>query len=72
MSNKTKTDLELFNPSDVEFSFPYSKRHDEVFIKLKATEGKMNLMKTYLALVMLVEKLESDLGILEQASEEEH
>lgn len=72
MPRKPKTDLELFDPSDVEWEVLPQKRRDQVTIRLTATEGSMNLMKTYLALVMICEKVELQLGILEMASDVEH
>lgn len=66
-SGKSKSDQELFDPSDVNVEFPPTRRRDEVLIRLKAQEGAMNLMKTYLALKIICEKIEGQLNILGEA-----
>lgn len=64
-------DAELFDPSDITWEIAPSKRNDRVTIVLKS-EGSFNLMKIYLGLKMIAEKIELELNILEQASDEEH
>ncbi len=63
------TDAEQFDPSDVTWEIVDSKRTDQITIVLKS-EGKFNLMKTYLALKMICEKIEMELNILEDAEGE--
>lgn len=63
-------DADLFDPSDVTWEVVETKRRDKINILLTSTEGSMNLMKTYLALKLLTEKLEVQLGIMERAKGE--
>lgn len=72
MSRKNKTDLELFDPSDVTWEVLPSKRRDEVLLRLKCTEGTMNVMKTYSSLLMIIEKMELELGIISECSDTVH
>ncbi len=62
-------DYDLFDCTDVTWEIEDSKRTDQIKIILKS-EGKFNLMKTYLALKMICEKIERELNILEDAEGE--
>ncbi len=59
----------LFDCSDVTWEIEDTKRNDQIKIILKS-EGRFNLMKTYLSLKMLCEKIELELNIMEQAEGE--
>lgn len=59
-------DHELFDCADVTWEIEDSKRSDQIKIILKS-EGTFNLMKTYLALKMICEKIEFELNILGDA-----
>lgn len=56
----------LFDCSDVTWEVEDTKRRDQIKIILK-TEGTFNLVKTYLALKMITEKIEMQLNILDEA-----
>jgi hypothetical protein len=62
-------DVDKFDPSDVTWEIEETKRRDVVKIVLR-TETSFNLMKTYLALKMMCEKIEVQLGIMEKAEGE--
>lgn len=62
-------DADLFDCSDVTWEVEDSKRSDQVKIILKS-ETKFNLLKTYLALKMITEKIELELNILDEAEGE--
>lgn len=62
-------DSDLFDCSDVTWEVLESKRSDKVTIVLKS-EGTFNLMKTYLALKMITEKIELELNIMDEAEGE--
>lgn len=64
-----RMDAELFDASDVTWEIAPSKRNDRVTIVLKS-ETSFNLMKIYLAIKMMSEKIETELNILEQADGE--
>lgn len=59
-------DADLFDCNDVTWEVLESKRNDRVTIVLKS-EGTFNLMKTYLALKMITEKIELELNIMDEA-----
>lgn len=63
------SDLELFDCSDVTWEIEDSKRSDQIKIILK-TEGRFNLLKTYLSLKMITEKIELELNIMDTAKGE--
>jgi hypothetical protein len=65
-----KRDLELFDAGDVTWEIEETKRRDQIKIIL-STETSFNLMKTYLSLKMICEKIEVQLGIMEE-TEGEH
>lgn len=65
-------DAGVFDTSDVTWEIVETKRRDKVNIQLTCTEGSMSVVKTYLALKMICEKIETELNILDQASDEEH
>ncbi len=62
-------DTDLFDCADVTWEIEETKRADQIKIILRS-EGTFNLMKTYLALKMITEKIESQLNILEEAEGE--
>lgn len=62
-------DTDLFDPSDVTWEILDSRRTDQITIILKS-EGRFNLMKIYLALKMITEKIELELNIMEDAEGE--
>jgi hypothetical protein len=71
----TKKDLEaqaldMYDASDVTWEIKETKRADKVHIIL-STEGRFNLIKTYLGLKLLVEKIETQIGVMEE-TEGEH
>lgn len=61
-------DADLFDCSDVTWEVIKSKRRDQVTIVLK-TEGSFSIMKTYLALQMICEKIEKEMHIMEAEGE---
>lgn len=63
---RKRTDLDIFDCSDVTWEIEPSKRRGEVRILLKAEE-QFNLMKIYLSLLMMAEKIELELNIFEEA-----
>lgn len=62
-------DSDLFDCNDVTWEVVESKRNDRVTIVLKS-EGNFNLMKTYLALKMITEKIELELNIMDETDGE--
>lgn len=69
MADQDLTDQELFDTSDVTWEVVKSKRRDQITLILK-TEGSFSIMKTYLALQMICEKIELEMNIMK--SEGEH
>lgn len=65
----TSWEADLFDCSDVTWEVEDSKRSDQIKIILK-TEGTFNLIKTYLALKMICEKIEGQLHIMDEAEGE--
>lgn len=61
------TDQELFDITGVSWDILPSKRRDQVTLVLKCHEGTMSVMKTYLALKMIAEKIELELNISAEA-----
>jgi len=59
------TDQELFDITDVEWEIEKTNRRDRVTIILKS-ETAMSVLKTYLALKMICEKIEIELNILDE------
>ncbi len=64
-----RREIEMFDTGDVTWEIEETKRKDIVKIILK-TDTSFNLMKTYLSLKMLCEKIETQLGIMEETSGE--
>lgn len=60
---------DMFDASDVEWEIKETKRADKIHIIL-SSERRFNLIKTYLSLKLLVEKLELQLGLMEEADGE--
>lgn len=61
--------LEMYDASDVTWEIEETKRNDVIKIVFK-TEGRFNLIKTYLAMKLMVETIETQLGIMEEAAGE--
>lgn len=62
------SDQELFDPSDVTWDIEKSKRRDQIKIVLTSADGSpMSVLKTYLALLMICEKIEIEMNIMPAA-----
>lgn len=72
MNKRDRTDLELFDPSDVTWEVLPTKRRDRVTIQLTSSEGSMNVLKTYLALKLICDKIEAQLNIMAECSDTEN
>lgn len=72
MADDDKTDQELFDITGVSWDILPSKRRDQVTLVLKCHEGTMSVLKTYLALKMIAEKIELELNIMDEADGQEH
>jgi hypothetical protein len=72
MSNKDVSvwDAGLFDASDVEWAVIETKRRNKVNIELTSSEGSMNVVKIYLALKMICEKIEGQLNIMDECDGE--
>lgn len=64
-----RNQTDLFDTGDVTWEIEETKRRDQIKIVL-STETSFNLMKTYLALKMICEKIEVQLGIMDEADGE--
>lgn len=74
MSNSAKNKIDpwdagLFDCSDVTWEILPSKRNDQITIVMKC-EGSFNLIKTYLSLKRMAEKIEQQLNIMDEADGE--
>lgn len=70
MNKKELEEMETqFDTGDVTWEIEETKRADTIKVVLK-TETRFNLLKTYLALKMICEKIERELGILDEAEGE--
>ncbi len=70
----TKKELEaqandMYDASDVTWEIKETKRADKIHIIL-SSEGRFNLIKTFLSLKLLVEKLETQIGYMEETKGE--
>ena len=59
---------DLFDPSDVVWDMPKTKSRRKVMLTA-TSETDFCLMKLYLALVALTEKIEEEMGIMESSGE---
>lgn len=64
-------ELGLFDASEVTWEVLDSKKRNEFTVKFTC-DGTFNLIKQFLAIEMLAEKLRQHLNILDQASDDEH
>jgi len=63
------TDAELFDISDVDYEIKPSRKRNEVTIVMRA-ETNLNLIKIYLKLKEMIENIEKQLNILDEADGE--
>jgi len=63
-------DADLFDISDVEYDWEHDKSGLRITLIL-TSEDRFNLLKTYLALKSLVEKIELEIGVMDAAPEEQ-
>jgi len=73
MSDANKKDIdsyvpEIFDPSDVTWEMPKTKTRRKVML-VATSETDFNLMKLYLSLVALTEKIEEEMGIMSGSGE---
>lgn len=64
------SDAELFDISDVEYDWKHDRSGLRITLIL-TSQDRFNLLKTYLALKSLVEKIEIEIGIMDAAPEEQ-
>ena len=60
----------MFDTSDVSYDWTQSKSGLEIVLTM-TSEGRFNLMKTYLALKLLVEKIETEIAVMDAPTEEQ-
>lgn len=70
MDERDYFEADMFDASDVEYEVLPSKKRTQVDIRLKS-ETDFNLIKIYLGLKSICDKIETELGIME-AAEGEH
>lgn len=63
-------DAGIFDASDIEWKVLDSKRRNKVNIELTCADGTMNVVKTYLALRLICEKIEAELNIMDECEGE--
>lgn len=61
---------EMFDASDVKFEIEETKRADKIKIILTKESGRFNLIIIWLSLKSIVEKLEQEMGVMEDAEGE--
>lgn len=66
MDNREPFPAEMYDSSDVDVKIDNVGRR-KVVVTFRATEGDFNLVKLYLSLKDLTEKIEGELGLLETA-----
>lgn len=69
MNDRYRSDADLFDASDVEYDIKPSKKRNEIDIRLKS-ESDFNLLKIYLSLMSICQKIETELNIMEDAEGE--
>lgn len=63
---------EMFDASDVTWEIIETKRANKVNIVFTKESGRFNLIVIWLVMKLMVEKLETQMGVLENASDTEH
>lgn len=62
-------DFELFDISDITLDFQQVKRLNRIYLIMKS-ETPINLMRFYLKLKDYIAKMEAEIGVMEEVSEE--
>jgi hypothetical protein len=63
---------EMFDASDVEWEIIETKRANKINIQFTKESGRFNLITIYLSMKLMIEKIEMQMGLLDDAGDTEH